>query len=89
MGEFLNQGEFQSIPTAVFYTGDHRYIAHFSERPRKANDEMPLLMEKMKDLEGDARRDAFIEFQNGPTWAGWRPATIEEIIDLLEASVRD
>lgn len=89
MNEFLNQGEFQSIPTAVFYTGDHRYIAHFSERPRKANDEMPLLMEKMQGLEGDARRDAFIEFQNGPTWAGWRPATIEEIIELLEANVRD
>src|SRR6266542_887744 len=26
MNEFLNKGEFQSIPTLVFYTKDHTYI---------------------------------------------------------------
>src|SRR4030042_1201537 len=32
MNEFLKQGEHQSIPTFVFYTGDHRYIGHWIER---------------------------------------------------------
>ena len=40
IGEFLKDGEHESIPVAVFYTKDHRYIAHFIERPRLANDEM-------------------------------------------------
>jgi hypothetical protein len=31
----LNRGESQSIPTLVFYTSDHRYIAHWIERPRR------------------------------------------------------
>src|SRR5215211_2750655 len=31
MGEFLKDGEFQSIPTAVFYTRDNRYIMHWIE----------------------------------------------------------
>ena len=34
MNEFLNNGEHQSIPTAVFYTKDHRYTAHCIKRPR-------------------------------------------------------
>jgi hypothetical protein len=33
-------GEFDSIPVLIFYTRDHRYIAHFVERPRMANEEM-------------------------------------------------
>jgi hypothetical protein len=37
---FRKDGEFDSIPVFVFYTRDHQYIAHFTERPRKANDEM-------------------------------------------------
>ncbi len=37
---FRKDGEFDSIPVLVFYSRDHRYIAHFVERPRRANDEM-------------------------------------------------
>ncbi len=37
---FRKDGEFDSIPVLVFYSRDHRYIAHFVERPRKANEEM-------------------------------------------------
>lgn len=33
-------GEFLSIPVLVFFTRDHRYIAHWVERPSRANDEM-------------------------------------------------
>ncbi|MHB8574265.1 MAG: thioredoxin family protein [Dehalococcoidia bacterium] len=38
--QFKKDGEFLSIPVLIFYTKDHRYIAHWIERPRKANDEM-------------------------------------------------
>src|SRR3989337_2934408 len=43
MAEFLNQGQHESIPTFVFYTGDHRYLCHWIERPALANEEMPKL----------------------------------------------
>ncbi|HLZ72638.1 MAG TPA: thioredoxin family protein [Dehalococcoidia bacterium] len=33
-------GEFLSIPVYVFYTKDHRYIAHWIERPKLANEQM-------------------------------------------------
>ena len=34
MAEFLQDGQHESIPTLVFYTRDHRYIAHWIERPK-------------------------------------------------------
>lgn len=87
MDEFLNQGEYRSIPTAVFYTRDHQYIHHWIERPAKANEEMPLLR---KLYEGRTREEAapdVLEFQKGPIWAGWREATIKEIRQQLEEKV--
>ena len=84
MSEFLNQGEHQSIPAVVFYTRDHRYIAHWTERPAKANAEM---VEVMKLFEGRSREEArplYEEFQQGPVWAAWRQETVREIRQLLE-----
>jgi hypothetical protein len=88
MNEFLKDGEFQSIPTAVFYTKDHQYIYHFSERPQKANDEMPI----MRDIyAGRTREEAapdVLAFQmESPVWAGWRDATVTEIIEKLQEKV--
>ncbi len=40
MNEFLKGGEHQSIPVFVFYSKDHGYIAHWTERPAKANAEL-------------------------------------------------
>src|SRR5579871_2326470 len=37
---FKKDGEFLSIPVLIFFTKDQRYITHWIERPRKANDEM-------------------------------------------------
>ena len=87
MNEFLKDGEYQSIPTAVFYTKDHRYITHWIERPRKANEEMPQMR---KLYEGRTREEAAPDvrkFQEGPIWAGWRDATVTEIRELLEENV--
>jgi hypothetical protein len=95
MAEFLNNGEHESIPTFVFYTRDHRYIAHWIERPALANEEMPKLQEitaplRNPDLSPDERQQhvqRYVDFQNGPVWAGWRDATVREIRELLERHV--
>lgn len=95
MEEFLNGGEFESIPTVVFYTRDHRYIGHWVERPALARDQMSQLSEisaplRNPDLSPEERPkyvQAYVEFQNGPVWAGWRDATVREIRELLEQRV--
>ncbi len=92
MAEFLNRGEFESIPTFVFYTRELRYIAHWIERPALANEQMSLLNDitrplRNPDLAPEERPKyvkAYVDFQNGPVWAGWREATIKEIRELLE-----
>lgn len=91
MGEFLNQGEHQSIPVGVFYTKDHRYITHWIERPQKAQDELHEMaklfegLDREKDVQEMRRRNN--EFQVGPIWGSWRDATITEIRELLEKTV--
>jgi hypothetical protein len=88
MGEFLNQGEHQSIPAAVFYTRDHQYITHWIERPQKANAEMGEVAKLFEGLDREKdhqeMRRRYDEFQQGPIWASWRDATIEEITALLQ-----
>jgi hypothetical protein len=96
MAEFLKHGEHESIPTFVFYTKDHRYIAHWIERPQLAEEQMPELRKLTAPLrdENISQEDrekyiqAYKDFQNGPVWAGWRDATIREIRELLEQRVR-
>ncbi len=95
MSEFLNDGEYESIPVAVVYTRDHRYIAHWIERPALANREMKELAPMFERLrrpnmtpqEQQAARAEYIAFQNGPTWANWRQETIREIVRLLQEAV--
>ena len=88
MNEFLNRGESQSIPTFVFYTRDHRYIAHWIERPAKANAELgeiPKLFEGLDtEKDRDEMRERYDEFQRGPVWASWREATVRELRELLQ-----
>ena len=96
IAEFLKGGEFESIPVAVFYTAENRYIAHWIERPALANREMKetlgpmyarLRKPDMTDEEKAAAKAENIAFQQGPIWANWRQETIREVIHLLEASV--
>jgi hypothetical protein len=93
MSEFLNHGEHQSIPVAVFYTRDHQYIAHWIERPAKAEAELDQMrklfegLDREKDIQEMRRRND--EFQSGPIWASWRDATVVELTELLESAVRD
>ena len=96
MNEFLYKDEFQSIPVAVFYTKDHAYIGNWIERAQKARDEAPILREvtaKMRepDLTPEQREEAmaaYVAFQRGPIWDGWRQAQVTEIRELLEEHCR-
>ena len=47
MNEFLNQGQFQSIPTLVFYTKDHKYLGHWIERPAQVGIDQAALRTKI------------------------------------------
>jgi thiol-disulfide isomerase/thioredoxin len=93
MAEFLKDGEYESIPVAVFYTKDHQYIAHWIERPVLANREMKELLGPMyarmrkpdlTDEEKEAVKAENIAFQHGPVWANWRQETIREVTRLLD-----
>lgn len=55
---YLKNGEFESIPVYVFYDKNHRELAHFIERPAKANAELHLTREALGDTspEGIAAR---------------------------------
>lgn len=85
MAEFLNRGEFESIPVFVFYTRNLEHIAHWIERPQKANEEMHLLRSIFEGRSREEAREEYIAFQHGPVWAGWRIETVREIRALLEA----
>ena len=94
MNEFLYKGEFQSIPTFVFYTKDHQYLGHWIEKAQKAREEGPILQtitSKMRnpDITPEERKqfmDEYAAFQSGPVWDGWRQAQISEIRELLEVT---
>jgi thiol-disulfide isomerase/thioredoxin len=96
IAEFLKDGEYESIPVTVFYTRDHRYIAHFNERPQLANEEMKTLLAPMyarlrkpdaTPEEKEAMKQEYIAFQNGPVWSNWRQETVRECIRLIEAKL--
>ena len=93
MGEFLNQGEFESIPTVVFYDRDHRYLGHWIERPAVANVEMePLrkILQAAPQEDGPERQEALARYREA-TWQaapGWRHASLKEMRELIEQAVR-
>lgn len=108
MAEFLNNGEFESIPVIIFYDKDHRYLYHLTERPRLANEQIHMTREVLGDTspEGIARqlghepseaevaearaaaRVKYMEWQRtSEVWAGWRVATVDEVIASLRAAI--
>jgi hypothetical protein len=96
MNEFLYKGEFQSIPTLVFYDKNQQVLGVWHERAQKARDEMPMMSEireKMQnqELSEDERAKYMQEYENfqkGPVWAGWRDAEVKEIRGLLESAAK-
>ena len=96
MNEFLYKGEFQSIPTLVFYDKDQKQLGVWHERAQKARDEMPMMGEirqKMQNQELSEEERAkymkeYEDFQRGPVWAGWRAAEVQEIREILESATK-
>lgn len=93
IAEFLKDGEFESIPVAVFYDAEMRELAHFIERPKLANEEMhsklgPMYARMRKpdqtNEEKAAAKQDYIDFQNGPIWSNWRQETIRECIRMID-----
>jgi hypothetical protein len=88
MNEFLNQGKHQSIPVFVFYTRDQRYLAHWTERPALANDQMHLVNAIFQGKTAEEALPEYERFQQGEVWAGWRRETVREIRELLIGACR-
>lgn len=94
MAEFLNNGEFESIPTIVFYDRSHRYLGHWIERAKAADEGLsemrkaifPDQMPERDSAEWTALmasyREASIE-KSGP----WRHAQLTEMLQLVRSAL--
>ncbi len=94
MAEFLKNGEFESIPVAVFYDGQHNYLGHWIERAKLADEQMPEVRKKVmpavmpeRDTPEymalmDKSREANIDAAEP-----WRQAQITEIRELLDKAL--
>ncbi len=90
MNEFLKNGEWMSIPVAVFYTCDHRYICHWIERPEVAEQEIHEIEEAIRRENPDINDQDFGRERRSRTAAraeAWQQATVEELLGLLTRSV--
>ena len=87
MDEFLNRGEFRSIPTAVFYTKDGDYLCHWIERPAIGYAEGAQFTEDArKELPAgadDAEVRAIARPRTLERYPAWQRATVEEIRAML------
>jgi hypothetical protein len=90
MNEFLKNGQWMSIPTAVFYSSDHQYICHWIERPQIAEREMKEIEEAIRKENPDITDQEFGRERRARTGAraeDWQRASVTEIIDLLNKSL--
>ena len=90
MNEFLKNGQWMSIPTAVFYTKDHRYICHWIERPESAEREMQEIEQAIRAEKPDIDDQEFGRERRSRTAAraeAWQKDSVTEIRALLEKSI--
>ena len=90
MNEFLKNGEFMSIPTAVFYTSDHRYILHWIERPEVADREQQEIEAAIRAENPEINDQDFGRERRARTSAKaeeWQQATVEELIEKLRQGI--
>ncbi len=87
MDEFLNRGEFRSIPTAVFYTKDGDYLCHWIERPAIGYAEGAQFTEEARKELPEGADDAEVRAIARPRtlerYPAWQRATVEEIRAML------
>ena len=90
MNEYLNKGEFLSIPVAVFYTSDHKYICHWIERPEIAVIEQREIEKAIRDENPGINDREFSQQRRSRTAAkadDWIAATVVELKELLAKSI--
>jgi len=94
MAEFLNRGEFESIPTMVFYDGQHNHLGTWIERPQEAMDDMARLRKEILEPapqedgpERTAARARYSEATNDLR-GNWRHASLREMRALLENALK-
>ena len=90
MNEFLKNGQWMSIPVAVFYTRDHEYICHWIERPASAEREMEEIEEAIRAEKPDIDDQEFGRERRGRTAAraeAWQQDSVTEIRELLAKSI--
>ena len=87
MDEFLNRGEFRSIPTAVFYTKDGDYLCHWIERPAIGYAEGAQFTEEARKELPEGADDAEVRAIARPRtlerYPAWQRATVEEMRAML------
>lgn len=96
MAEFLKDGEFESIPTIVFYDGDHNYLGHWIERPNLAAQEMKgisaeVMPNGFPPADDPKREEVMARYRKATFDAAksWRHAQTKEVRALLEAALKD
>ena len=91
MNEYLKNGEWMSIPVAVFYTKEHDYICHWIERPVSAELEIAEIGESIRAENPDIDEQAFGRARRERTAAraaDWQQDSVTELKDLLAASIK-
>jgi len=90
MDEYMKEGKYMSIPVAVFYTSDHKYICHWIERPEVAATEQREIEQAIRDENPDIDDQAFGRERRARTGAKaeeWIAATVVELKELLTKSL--
>ena len=90
MNEFLKNGQWMSIPVAVFYTKDHRYICHWIERPESAEREIQEIEEAIRAENPEINDQDFGRERRQRTAAkaeDWQRDSVTEIRELLARSI--
>lgn len=90
MNEFLNKGEFQSIPTVMFYTADMKYLGHWIERAALAYAEQARAREQVAAEMPDAPpadRNRETGRLTLPRWPAWQQAQVTELRQLLQKAL--
>ena len=90
MNEFLKNGQYMSIPVAVFYTKDHRYICHWIERPEVAAKEIQGIEAAIRSENPEINDQDFGRERRSRTAdraEAWQQATVEELVSLISANM--
>jgi thiol-disulfide isomerase/thioredoxin len=91
MNEYLKNGEWMSIPVAVFYTKDHEYICHWIERPASAEREIAEIGDAIRAESPDIDEQAFGRARRERTAAraaDWQQDSVTELKELLASSIK-